>query len=145
VTQAMSPNGRVMFDDDRWRASTDFPGDSSVIGAARDFTAAFLAGLRQAGVPIERRQHDDAVLVISELVTNVVRHAPGPCRLTLELAGSDLEITVSDTSTRQPVPQPFQPQRIGQHGLEIVLALCASVESRPTAEGKAVHAVMPLV
>jgi two-component sensor histidine kinase len=78
--------------------------------------------------------------VVSELVTNTVRHAPGPCTLALALHDGLLKIAVSDTSRRLPEAQPFQPERVGQHGLEMVVALCAWVGTETTDRGKTVRA-----
>lgn len=121
------------------RASVGYAGEVSAIGAARDFVAAFLQRVRAVGVPVPEQRLQAARLVVSELVTNAVRHAPGPCRLDVELRAGLLEITVSDTSRSHPAARPRDPGRIGQHGLEIVLALCHSVEDEPTPTGKRVR------
>jgi hypothetical protein len=55
-----------------------------------------------------------------------------------------LEIAVSDTSGRPPQAGSFQPERVGQHGLEVVLALCDSVDTDYTETGKTIRAHLPL-
>jgi serine phosphatase RsbU (regulator of sigma subunit)/anti-sigma regulatory factor (Ser/Thr protein kinase) len=125
-------------------ASADYDGHSSSIAAARTFVTDFL---RRADpdAPDDRRQHGAAALVTSELVTNVVRHATGPFRLRLAISGHFLEIAVSDRSPEQPLSQPHDPRRIGQHGMEIVLALCQSLRVEPSADtGKTVIAGLAL-
>jgi anti-sigma regulatory factor (Ser/Thr protein kinase) len=122
------------------RVSAVYDGRTSMIAAARGLVMSVLEQAGSQGRPVAERQREAARLVVSELVTNSARYAPGPCTVTLEVIGSVLHIAVSDTSTGQPVPQPHGPERIGQHGLEIVLALSASVDSEVTARGKTVRA-----
>ncbi|MEU4266830.1 ATP-binding protein [Streptomyces sp. NPDC026092] len=116
------------------------------IASARAFTADFLAA-----VPCVRREPvaDERVelaqLVVSELVTNAVRHAVGPCRLVLELLQDTLEISVFDREVAAPVPLGHDPGRIGQHGVEIVVAVCESLSVEPHPEGKRVRARLSLL
>jgi len=67
-------------------------------------------------------------LVVSELVTNAVRHTEGPCGVDLELAGQTVEITVWDTSPQLPVVMEPDPTRVGRHGMEIITALCGGFQ-----------------
>ncbi|MEU3464304.1 ATP-binding protein [Streptomyces sp. NPDC006733] len=129
----------------RLQAVASYDGKSPVIGEARQFTAAFLDRALARGVAVGAVRRGDALLVVSELVTNAVRHAPGPCTLALDLQDGRLEIAVSDTSARALEPQPFEPRRIAQHGLEIVLALCADLSTDVTDAGKIVRAHLPVV
>jgi signal transduction histidine kinase len=126
------------------RATAAFPCAPASVAAARDLTADLVDRAARADPRIGPGRCGDALLVISELVTNVVRHAPGPCEVTLEATGVELVITVRDTSARPPTFHPFAPHRVGRHGLEIVRELCTSVDSRPTPQGKAISAVMSL-
>ncbi|MBY8877317.1 ATP-binding protein [Actinacidiphila acidipaludis] len=126
------------------RAAAAFSGDPAACSRARDFTAAFLRRAARADDRVQLSRCGDVVLVVTELLTNAMRHAPGPCALTLELVGVELALTVSDTSAQRPTPQPFAPQRVGGHGLHIVMALAKNVYSRQTPGGKAVRAVMSL-
>ncbi|MFG1809672.1 ATP-binding protein [Streptomyces sp. NPDC049040] len=116
------------------QASGDFDGTTSAISAARRLTAGFLRRAKdERGVPVSDRSLDDAQLVVSELVTNAVRHAPGPCRVLLEIIGDRLRITVRDSSAALPTILAPDPARVGRHGMEIVVALCGvlSVAHRP--------------
>ncbi|GGL62933.1 ATPase [Streptomyces fumigatiscleroticus] len=122
----------------------EFDGGSAMIPASRDVVHGFVARLREAGVDTTDTFLDAARLVVSELVTNVHRHAPGPCRLRLTLADDGVEIAVWDTADGFPTFLPRDPLRIGQHGLEIVTRLCDEVITKPHETGKTVYARVPL-
>jgi anti-sigma regulatory factor (Ser/Thr protein kinase) len=122
-----------------------FDGQSASIAAARAFTADFLARARdEHALTLPRRAVDDAQLVVSELVTNAVKYAPGPCAVRLEICGRLLEITVWDTRPAALEPRAHEPGRVGQHGLEVVTALCERLEVRPHGTGKGVTALVAL-
>ncbi|MFE9045635.1 ATP-binding protein [Streptomyces sp. NPDC007818] len=115
------------------------------IAAARAFTADFLAAAPSVrGEPVAGERVELAQLVVSELVTNAVRHAAGPYRLVLELCRDNVEISVFDRETAAPVPREHDPRRIGQHGVEIVLAVCESLTVEPAPDGKRVRARLSL-
>ncbi|WP_225805417.1 ATP-binding protein, partial [Streptomyces sp. NK15101] len=106
----------------------DDAADGGAIGSARAFTADFLAAAPAVRHrPVTKDRVDLAKLVVSELVTNAVRHTSGPCRLLLELRRDVLEVSVFDRAQTAPVPRGHDPRRIGQHGVEIVVAVCESV------------------
>ncbi|MFG3102076.1 ATP-binding protein [Streptomyces sp. NPDC048182] len=123
----------------------EFSGGSAMIPASRDVVRRFVARLAAAGVEAAGTFADAARLVVSELVTNALRHAPGPCRLELTLKGDSVEIAVSDTGDGFPTFLPRDPQRVGRHGLEIVTRLCDEVITKPHASGKTVSALLPLL
>ncbi|MET8947247.1 ATP-binding protein [Streptomyces sp. NPDC004542] len=110
---------------------------------ARRAVSAFLGRL---GYLPDQRVSQDAQLVVSELVTNALQHAPGPCGLLLELSpGADvLRITVWDTCTALPELQPRDGGRIGGHGLRLVAMLCADLRTGPLDGGKRVTADLRL-
>ncbi|MET7455714.1 ATP-binding protein [Streptomyces sp. NPDC005574] len=122
----------------------DLTGGSEMIPASRDVVREFVARLREAGVALAGTFEDSARLVVSELVTNVVRHAPGPSRLRMTLRGDSAEIAVSDTGEGWPTFLPRDPLRIGRHGLEIVTRLCGEVITKPGEIGKTVSVRLPL-
>ncbi|MFF5105267.1 ATP-binding protein [Streptomyces sp. NPDC000134] len=124
--------------------AVDLSGGSGMIPAARDLVRAFVARLGEAGVEVPRTFPDDARLVVSELVTNALRHAPGPCRLKLALVDGQVEIAVTDTGEGFPTFLPRDPLRVGRHGLEIVTRLCDEVITKPHDRGKTVYARLPL-
>ncbi|MFF5922040.1 ATP-binding protein [Streptomyces flavochromogenes] len=85
----------------------------------------------------------DAVLVVSELVTNAVRHTRGPCLLTLTDDGAYLDIAVTDHSEDMPdVHQPAGGDHRGGFGLEIMRRLGDSVRVVPRIGGKTVHVAL---
>ncbi|MEU6776796.1 ATP-binding protein [Streptomyces sp. NPDC046759] len=113
------------------------------IGDARDAAAALLARVRPT---LSRRSVQDAQLVVSELVTNAAKHAPGPCALHLELLpdATALSVTVTDTSAAPPLPRPPDPCRVGGHGLHLVTMLSRGIEVTWLTHGKRVSATVPL-
>ncbi len=113
--------------------------------AARDFAAGFLARARTERAAVVPDRVDGAVrLVVSELMTNATRYAPGPYPLELELTGEGIRVTVWDSDPSLPTPRACDPDRVGQHGLEIVLALCASFDVERRGDGKRVSALVAL-
>ncbi|MFE7551032.1 ATP-binding protein [Streptomyces gardneri] len=124
-------------------------GDASrggAIASARAFTADFLAAAPTVlPGPVAEERVELAQLVVSELVTNAIRHTAGPCRLLLELGRGMLEISVFDQEAAAPVPRGHDPLRIGQHGVEIVVAVCESLTVEPAPEGKRVRARLSLL
>ncbi|WP_405557771.1 ATP-binding protein [Streptomyces canus] len=69
---------------------------------------------------------DDAVLIISELVANAVRHAKAePIRVTVKRVNSQqVRLEVSDRSRSMPYLRVPRPNDIGGRGLPMVDALC---------------------
>lgn len=132
-------------------ASATYDGAPGAIGEARDFAADFLSRAEALhGVPVTSRTSGTVKLVVSELVTNAAKYAPGPCLLDLSLAATTAEaptltITVRDTDDSLPQPGTPDPQRIGGHGLELVLALCSKYEIERLPGGKRVRVYVPLV
>ncbi len=115
----------------------NFDGAPGCIAEARETAAAFLGHHAQ---PARRTFHDDLLLVVSELVTNAVRHAPGPFVLELGLVPGGIEIAVRDTS---PHPPHFRtPDRTGGRGWTIIQTLARRVRVVPCHDGKTVHAEM---
>ncbi|WP_313897039.1 ATP-binding protein [Streptomyces sp. GC420] len=127
------------------RAVAAYAGSAGAIASARDFTGTFLDRARNLGpVAVTGRQADAARLVVSELVTNAVKYAPGPCWVELEMTEGALAISVCDTAALVPVARAPDAARIGQHGLEIVLAVCDGLDVEHRADGKRVRARIAL-
>jgi anti-sigma regulatory factor (Ser/Thr protein kinase) len=115
------------------------------IATARAMARNFLHSLRTAhALPVSGRTTNMVQLVVSELVTNARKYAPGPCLLRLELGDGAVEITVWDSSTVAPVVLAPDPARIGQHGLEIVMAVCRSFEVHREPVGKRIKTAVAL-
>ncbi|TXJ72037.1 ATP-binding protein [Streptomyces lavendulae] len=98
--------------------------------------------LARAGHHPDRQPSQDAQLVVSELVTNALRHAPGPGALLLELSADAacLTIAVHDSSCAEPLPREPDPRRAGGHGLRLVTQLCEQVRTVPSEQGKRIVA-----
>ncbi|MGW6414881.1 ATP-binding protein [Streptomyces sp. NPDC055055] len=115
------------------------------IALARDLSRVFLADARAVhGLAISERAEDVVELVVSELVTNARKYAPGPCLLTLEIAGGAVEVTVWDSNPTLPVLLGHDPLRIGRHGLEIVAGLGQSLSFHREPVGKRITTRIPL-
>jgi anti-sigma regulatory factor (Ser/Thr protein kinase) len=103
---------------------------------ARDATRDALTSWRLAHV------EENAILLVSELVTNAVRHAGGTYAIALDLeaAGTWLRIEVQDADRHW--PRPRVPAGFDESGFGFVLvdALAAKWGVRETATGKAVWA-----
>jgi anti-sigma regulatory factor (Ser/Thr protein kinase) len=88
-----------MSEDEARRTRREFDGGAASITEARDHARAFFA----KGVPpLGDRLLGDALVAVNELVTNAVRHAPGPCALELSDDGRYVTIAVSDTHRTVP-------------------------------------------
>ncbi|MFD8606147.1 regulator [Streptomyces sp. TSRI0445] len=127
------------------RSSAVYEMTSGDIGRTRSFVREFLAtGQSMHAWTVSGRATDIAQLVVSELATNVCKYAPGPCLLDVESDGTMLSITMWDSGAVLPSPSPAAPARVGQHGLELVLAVCQSFELRREAVGKRVSVQIAL-
>ncbi|MFI6438487.1 ATP-binding protein [Streptomyces sp. NPDC050759] len=118
---------------------------SEEIAQARDLARSFLADVHAVhGLPVSGRAVGVVELVVSELVTNARKYAPGPCLLTLEVNEGAVEVTVWDSEPRLPLAQGADPNRVGQHGLEIVTAVCQSFEMHREPVGKRIKTAIVL-
>jgi anti-sigma regulatory factor (Ser/Thr protein kinase) len=127
------------------RAGAVYDGDPASIAAARDVVSLFLSDLQgRHGVPVSDRTIGTAQLVVSELVTNACKYAPGPCVLDVEYDGTCVDITVWDSDASLPLARAAAPGRIGQHGLEIVLSLCDGFTIQREPVGKRITARLSL-
>ncbi|MEU6474419.1 ATP-binding protein [Streptomyces massasporeus] len=120
-------------------------GDDSCIADARRHAAAFLdRASAEQHLPVSARARDLTALVVSELVTNTRKYAPGPVLLELRVTARVVEISVWDSDPTMPAALAADPSRVGQHGLEIVKAVTEYFAVRREAVGKRITARIPL-
>ncbi|MFC9219800.1 ATP-binding protein [Streptomyces hygroscopicus] len=118
---------------------------SEDIALARDLARSFLTGVQAVhGLPVSGRAMGMVQLVVSELVTNARKYAPGPCLLTLEVNEGAIEVTVWDSNPTPPAVLAPDPTRIGQHGLEIVMAVGQSFAIHREPVGKRITTAIVL-
>ncbi|MGW7348474.1 ATP-binding protein [Streptomyces sp. NPDC054854] len=118
---------------------------SEPVADARHLTRRFLAEIQDVhGVPVSDRALDVVELVVSELVTNTRKYAPGPSRLTLEVRESLIFVGVWDNNPNPPVILPPDPLRIGRQGLAIVTAVTHAFEIQRDLAGKQITASIRL-
>lgn len=115
-------------------------GSRSCVSTARRCSRAYLEQCQQ---PVSSDTAGDVATVVSELVTNAVIHAPGPCCLYLIESQAELTIGVSDTSTVVPEPRSPDQDRGGGFGWHLLRRLTQRIEvcARPP-WGKTVCATM---
>ncbi|MFD6888021.1 ATP-binding protein [Streptomyces sp. NPDC059957] len=119
-------------------------GSEPIAGARRAARGFMTVVQAEHGIPVSDRAMSMVELVVSELVTNARKYAPGPCLLDLEVREGAVEISVWDSAAPMPVASPADPGRIGQHGLEIAMAVCRSFEVRREPVGKRVKVTIGL-
>ncbi|MBB6079314.1 anti-sigma regulatory factor (Ser/Thr protein kinase) [Streptomyces paradoxus] len=127
------------------RVAYALDGDDSCIADARHHAAAFLDKARDdQHLPVSARARDLTQLVVSELVTNTRKYAPGPVLLELRVTARTVEISVWDSDPKVPAARAADPSRIGQHGLEIVKAVAEDFEVQREPVGKRITARIAL-
>ncbi|AOR31234.1 protein phosphatase [Streptomyces fodineus] len=118
-------------------ASWDLPNEPVTVPAARHLAARQLRewGLEPLVTPVES--------IVSELVTNAIRHGGGPSRLRL-IQHRVLTCEVFDSNTGQ--PRPRHPHTLDEHGrgLQLVAQLSRRWGSRCATDGKVVWAEQDL-
>jgi anti-sigma regulatory factor (Ser/Thr protein kinase) len=90
-----------------------FPHDTTAIPAARRYISELLADL-------DPDPAYDVELMVSELVTNSIRHTNSDCLLTVDIATDEIRVEVTDTGPGQPEVQSPPPTRPIGRGLHIV-------------------------
>ncbi|MER7089052.1 MULTISPECIES: ATP-binding protein [Streptomyces] len=147
MSQPLMKQAEGQGPDDTLRRHLAWSGTPPTAARARAEADALLSALHHTfQVPVAPRTADDVRLVVSELVTNAARHAPGPGRLEIQTAdrGRTVRITVWDTSPAMPQPRPVNPHRAGGHGLRIVKSLSIRLTAQRTGEGKQITAELSL-
>ena len=109
--------------------------DRTSIGAVRRAVGTWLS---------ERGCHtrDDAVLVLSELVTNAMIHTDTGCTIEARHYEDLLRLEVRDQSPQAPVKRPVGPSDVGGRGLHVVDALAQTWGWEPATDGKRVWAIV---
>ncbi|MHB9864200.1 PAS domain S-box protein [Streptomyces sp. YIM S03343] len=110
--------------------STDLPALASSVPEGRAFLHKALTLWNCTGGA------DDALLLLSETLTNAVQHAEGPLTLRLHRNTTDLTVEVDDRSPQLPQPRMAGEDEESGRGLCLVRALAADWGVRPTDEGK---------
>ena len=113
-----------------------FANDPECVSACRDFVE---RSLRPRSVELV----DRAVLVASELVTNVIRHTPNGGLIEVVIAPEQLRLEVSDFSRTQPRELPRQCVAHGR-GLPIVSRLASEWGVQENGAGKTIWATFDL-
>ena len=109
--------------------------DHAMVGVARRVIGAWL---HERGC----RSGADAVLVLSELVTNAMVHAAAGCTVEARHRDGLLRLEVQDRSPKAPVMKVVGPSDVGGRGLHVVDAVSSSWGWEPTADGKRVWAIV---
>jgi anti-sigma regulatory factor (Ser/Thr protein kinase) len=114
-------------------------GSAGSIAEAREHARLFLAECVPA---LSATQSRDALLAVSELATNAVRHAPGPYELTLGDDGAAVTIAVTDSHRETPAARPRDLDGGGGLGIHVLTALAGRVETTVGQSGKTVKVTL---
>lgn len=116
------------------QASIELPADPTSVARARQF----LAGTFASWGLVEFT--GDALVVVSELVTNAITHGRSSCKLRLAVNDTAVRIAVTDGGEGTPDPRPLSDTRPDGRGLHIVGALSSAWGIDMVPEGKRVWA-----
>lgn len=114
------------------RASIELPPEPRAAGAARHFVLDRLRGAVAEDVA------ETAVLLTSELVTNVVVHARTPMRLDVAVCDDAVRVAVVDDAPRTPALRRAHEARLTGRGMNLVDALARQWGVDPVPPGKKV-------
>ncbi|MFE4632348.1 ATP-binding protein [Streptomyces sp. NPDC056773] len=103
--------------------------------AARGATDTFLHRAAQVRPPARPEYADAVRLVVTELVTNAIRHTDGPATLHLELHDDHIEIRVTDTSPTPAQPRTPRTDGSGGYGWHLINRLTTHTHTEPTPTG----------
>ncbi|MFC8516516.1 ATP-binding protein [Streptomyces sp. NPDC057257] len=107
---------------------------------ARELTRAYLSVI----APSDQDTVNAALLVVSELVTNALRHAGGVTGFGLRTGPGTLTVTVSDASPDPPRRRCTPVWEPGGFGWPLVLDLASDVRVRSGPKGKTIEATLKL-
>jgi anti-sigma regulatory factor (Ser/Thr protein kinase) len=131
------PEDPVRADPESPQTMAVFARTTSSVGGARGWLTSFL---RANNIPPAIAA--DAVLLVSELVTNALRHGLGDIVTRGALVNGELRIAVTDSGTGLPDLRPVDPGRVGGVGLRIVDRLADDWGVAPFPGGKTVWATL---
>ncbi|MEW2135732.1 ATP-binding protein [Streptomyces sp. NPDC005409] len=118
---------------------------TSAAATARDLTRHFFDEAWRGGCSVPRETRDTTLLLVSELVTNAVRHTADGCALYLELAADGVDVDVTDYSSAEPRSRtPDLRGGGGGWGWRLVNQLGRDVQIRHRPIGKTIHLRVPL-
>ncbi|MGW7317833.1 ATP-binding protein [Streptomyces sp. NPDC054865] len=107
---------------------------TGVVTRCRDFTRRALDDWMW---PQYAEETEDALLLVSEAVTNACLHAGGPRELVLRHSPGRLRVEVSDDNPEPPSPRPADSRsRPGGHGLVLLARLAKGWGWEPSADGR---------
>jgi anti-sigma regulatory factor (Ser/Thr protein kinase) len=121
-----APRGRATA----WEASWPLQRELTSAGQARRLVTAQLGDWAVGDLA------ETAELLVSELVTNALRHTRGPLRLNLQLRHSRLLCEVEDTESAGPARSVADPDAENGRGIELLDLLADAWGSVRTATGK---------
>lgn len=117
----------------------------TLVGEPRDVLLARAFARRTLADQGAETAADDAVAVISELVTNSVMHGRGPIKATIVVDRDVVEISVADTAPAIPAPRDPDVEDESGRGLQIVTRLSDTWWTEVSDGGKTTTARLPLV
>ncbi|MGW1724183.1 PAS domain S-box protein [Streptomyces sp. NPDC002306] len=110
--------------------ATDLPAEAASVPEGRAFLHKALTSWNCTA------NADDALLLLSETLTNAVQHAEGPLGVHLHRTVTDLTVEVSDRSPQLPQPRLAAEDEESGRGLILVRTLANDWGVRPTDQGK---------
>ena len=135
---AALPRGESLVGRVVWPAEDSFPADPTGVRAARAWTRRVLDQWLVSG-----EAASDAVLIVSELATNAVRHGASPYVLRLEPASDGVLVEMLDGDPGRGEVRSEDPTASGGRGLALVQALSARWGVESCGLGKRTWCVVP--
>ena len=112
--------------------------DEKTLTADQRAPAAARASVRAICATYHPELVDDAVLLVSEVVTNAVKYGRAPVRLSIDCGPSGIVVAVEDGNPALPRPRRHDRRRHSGRGLLLVQRLAADWGVRLTERGKQV-------